>query len=299
MKISLSKVTLLAVIAALLSACLSNSIIVIDSANQNSRIDYIVIHGTSENFSESLRLLTTRTDNPVSAHYLIPEAGDPSYGDRALRIHSLVPEHGRAWHAGVSRWGRETSLNDRSIGIELVNQFKCSVSDRQIIEIEPEGMQCEFTAYSDQQISLLISLLKELLLRYPEIDPIDVVGHSDIAVMRKSDPGPLFPWQRLYAEGIGAWPDEDVVARYRHYYEEALPTARQVQQALNLLGYEVEISGELDRQTRFALRAFQLHYRPASYSGLIDTETASLLWALLEKYRSDDAGELTVEIVRR
>ncbi len=278
--------------AALLLSCSSLPMTRVESSNQNSRIDYLVIHGTSENFGESLRLLTSPTANPVSSHYLVPKINDPSYPDGSLRVYSLVDEPRRAWHAGVSYWAEEENLNDRSIGIEVVNEFKCNGTEMPLEEIDLAAVDCDFPACSDEQISLLIALLKNILARYPGIDPIDVVGHSDIAIMRKSDPGPLFPWQRLYEEGIGAWPDTEAVLAYQEQFLGAFPAVDRLQQGLLKLGYQVEVTGEYDRQTRFAVRAFQLHFRPADHSGSVDLETVALLWALLQKYRAAELAEM-------
>ena len=85
-----SLATLLAV-AVFSVACAPYRVVEYDSANQSSRIDYLVIHFTSEDYAESLRLLTQPTDRPVSSHYLIPENGDPTYPRSRLRIHRLVP----------------------------------------------------------------------------------------------------------------------------------------------------------------------------------------------------------------
>jgi N-acetylmuramoyl-L-alanine amidase len=277
----------------LLSRCISNPYIVVNSTNQNSRVDYLVIHGTSENFAESLRLLTTSTPNPVSAHYLVPEINDHSYPVDKLRVYSLVPEHRRAWHAGKSHWAEESSLNNRSIGIEVVNEFKCGSSTaKPLSESSVRDVSCRFLPYSDEQVYLLITLIKDILARYPELDPIDIVGHSDIAVMRKSDPGPFFPWQRLYKEGIGPWPDDATVANYKHLFAISRPAIESVQLALATLGYEIELTGIEDPQTQFSVRAFQLHFRPSDYSGALDIETLARLWALLEKYRYDELAEM-------
>ena len=267
-----------------LMGCATDTTIYVESTNQNSRIDFIVIHATSENFSESLRLLTTRASNPVSSHYLVPELNDPSYALASLRVHSLVPEHRRAWHAGVSYWREEVGLNDRSIGIEVVNEFKCSGTQLPVSEIQLDEVECDFPSYSDEQIELLVGLLNSILSRYPNINPIDIVGHSDIAIMRKSDPGPLFPWEKLYEQGIGAWPDELLKEKHRAQFSSARPCATRIQKALLALGYQIEITGELDPQSTYALRAFQLHFRPSDYSGEVDVETVAILWSLLEQY---------------
>ena len=247
--------------------CSSVPMVYVESTNQSSRIDYIVLHATSENFAESLRLLTTRNANPVSSHYLLPTLDDASYPRDDLRVFSLVDESQRAWHAGVSYWEEEESLNDRSIGIEIVNELECTGANKPVDEIVLEEVVCEFEPYPDEQIDLLIKLLADILQRYPRINPIDIVGHSDIAIMRRSDPGPMFPWQRLYEAGIGAWPDADATARYSGEFGINMPTVRTLQRALLGLGYQVKVTGELDVQTRFAVRAFQLHYRPADFSG--------------------------------
>ena len=68
-------------------------------------------------------------------------------------------------------------------------------------------------------------------------------------------------------------------------FENQPPTVERLQAALLRLGYLVEPTGELDHQTRFALRAFQMHFRPSDYGGAPDVETAATLWSLIEKYR--------------
>ena len=277
------KIARLLVLPLLMTAC--SDVVEIESTNQNSRIDYVVIHATSENFEESVRLLTTRTSNPVSSHYLIPAENDPTYSRNRVRLHQFVDEEQRAWHAGVSYWGGETALNDRSIGIEIVNEFKCGEAWKLTRASEPELLQCSFVPFTEAQIDLLIELLQGILERYPNINPLDIVGHSDIAILRRSDPGPLFPWKRLYLAGIGAWYDEESKLRYESQFARQLPAESELQAALQALGYQIELTGELDNQTRFALRALQLHFRPADYSGNPDVESMAILWSLLEKYR--------------
>jgi N-acetyl-anhydromuramyl-L-alanine amidase AmpD len=273
-----------------LTAC--SNVVEVPSSNYGSRVKYLVLHATSEDFAESLRLLTQPTANPVSSHYLVPAPGDPSYTRSSLRVHRLVPELERAWHAGVSYWAEETGLNDRSIGIEIVNEFKCSGTSGPVNETVPEDISCEFPSYDEEQIALVIELVSDILARYPSINPIDVVGHSDIAILRKSDPGPKFPWKRLYEAGIGAWYQEDLKADYEQRFEQRLPDIATVQDALNRLGYFVEPTGQFDNATRYAMRAMQLHFRPQNYTGEIDAESVAIIWALLEKYRPRELEEL-------
>ncbi len=134
-------------------------------------------------------------------------------------------------------------------------------------------------------IDLVIELAIDIIARNPDIAPVDVIGHSDIAPDRRVDPGPKFPWKRLYENGIGAWYDDETRDRYRRQFEVFPPQIGLLQQALDAYGYLVENSGINDDQTRFAVRAFQLHFRPDSYSGEVDAETAAILFSLLEKYR--------------
>ena len=113
-----------------------------------------------------------------------------------------------------------------------------------------------------------------------------------IAPARRVDPGPLFPWQSLYEQSIGAWFDEDTVAAYRQRFNVQLPGTEILQRALRAYGYDVDVTGEIDAQTRFALRAFQMHFRPADWSGQPDAECAAILFALIERYRPRAIGEL-------
>lgn len=274
------------------AGCSSLGLIDIPSENQNSRINFLVIHFTSENFSESLRLLTQRTENPVSVHYLVPEPGDETYRGRTLKIHRLVPEPRRAWHAGESYWSGATALNDTSIGIEIVNQSACVDNDPETDSPTPEEQTCTFLAYPDEQIEMVIRLADDILDRNPDIDPVDVIGHGDIAPGRRVDPGPRFPWKRLFDHGIGAWYDDDTVAGYRRQFDLNLPDLTTVQGALKAYGYQVDQTGENDVETRFAVRAFQMHFRPSEFSGIADVETVSILFALIEKYGAELLGSL-------
>lgn len=255
------------------------------SATQSSRINYLVIHFTAEHFAESMRLLTQATDRPVSVHYVVPEPGDETYTLNELRVHRLVDESRRARHAGTSYWDGTRNLNDSSIGIEVVNRSSCETVNPEGVITTPADQECNFLEFPEEQLDLVIQLAADIIARNPDIAPVDVIGHSDIAPDRRVDPGPVFPWKRLYENGIGAWYDDETLARYRQQFEAYPPEIRLVQEALRVYGYQVENTGENDSQTRFALRAFQLHFRPADYSGEIDTETVAILFSLVEKYR--------------
>ena len=275
----------------MLLACSSLRFVDIISENQSGRVDYLIMHYTSENFAESLRLLTERTERPVSSHYLVPENGDPSYPHRRLKVYRLVQEHQRAWHAGRSYWRGNTNLNNRTIGIEIVNQAKCAADDSALVMADPPTY-CEFPRYDPQQIELVIDLIADILRRHPNIDPDDILAHSDIAPNRKLDPGPTFPWRNLYERGIGAWYDEERVRYYSEHFKTRPLKLRLLQKALAAYGYDVKETGELDTRSRFAIRAFQMHFRSSDWSGQPDVETAAILFALLEKYRPRALEEL-------
>ncbi len=183
-------------------------------------------------------------------------------------------------------------MNNSSIGIEIVNRSRCEDIDPEV-QPAPENQQCTFLDFPEEQIELIIRLAKYILERNPDIDPIDVVGHGDIAPDRRLDPGPKFPWKRLYENGIGPWYDEGTVEKYLATFGNAPPDLLMMQRALAALGYRIEETGEEDVQTRFVVRAFQMRFRPAKWDAGIDAETAAILFALLEKYRPEALEELS------
>jgi len=229
------------------------------SVNHDSRVQFVVVHYTSASLERSLQLLT---HGEVSSHYLI---GD----DKKATVYKLVDENLRAWHAGESEWQGRTWLNSSSIGIEIVNPgFKQT----------PNGERYWYP-YSEAQVQSLIVLLKDISKRYA-ISPRSIIGHSDIAPLRKLDPGPLFPWKRLAAEGLGIWPNEQAVARQQGQYETELPSVSWFQGQLARVGYATPQTGELDVATRHVIAAFQMHFRPSRFDGLPDAQTAALLQVL-------------------
>jgi N-acetylmuramoyl-L-alanine amidase len=228
------------------------------SAYHDSRIQFVVLHYTSASLERSLQLLT---HGEVSSHYLI---GD----NKSATIYKLMDENLRAWHAGESQWQGRTWMNSSSIGIEIVNPgFKDTPTGRL------------WYPYTEAQVQSLIVLLKDISQRYA-INPRNIVGHSDIAPLRKLDPGPLFPWKRLAEQGIGIWPNEQAVARQQTRFETQLPSISWYQTQLARFGYDTPQTGELDVATRHVLAAFQMHFRPARYDGTPDAQTAAMLQVL-------------------
>jgi N-acetylmuramoyl-L-alanine amidase len=273
-------------------------IVVVNSENQDTRVRIVVIHHTTADFQESLDILTKKSNRPVSSHYLVPEPGDPSYSDKELRLYSLVNEEARAWHAGSSYWAGKTSLNDMSIGIELVNQTYCRRSEEaippEVIDQEPARI-CFYPDFAEPQLQILLDLLKGIMERHTEVKPTHIIGHSDIAPQRKIDPGPRFPWQRLYRLGYGAWYDDDTVVKYWEQFRKEMPPVLTLQTALNTYGYGIELSGKHDKQSRNVVRAFQMHFLPWQVSQEFTAETVAVLYALLEKYYPSELEHLLSE----
>jgi N-acetylmuramoyl-L-alanine amidase len=176
----------------------------------------------------------------VSAHYLIEEDG---------RIFRLVPEEHRAWHAGVGEWRGAADINARSLGIEIVNP----------------GHEFGYRPFPAEQMAALRRLALDILGRH-RIPAARVLGHADVAPLRKEDPGELFDWRGLAAAGIGLWPESTTLA--------VLESA--VAMALKRIGY-----GYTDEDLPAVIRAFQRHFRPHAITGGADAETRRRMAALL------------------
>lgn len=221
---------------------MSLRVIASPSPNFDSRdgqaVDMLVLHYTG---MQSAREALDRLCCPaakVSAHYMVEEDG---------AVHALVEEGSRAWHAGVSCWRGAANVNQRSVGIEIVNP----------------GHEFGYRAFPASQMRAVEQLCRGILERHA-IPPRNVVGHSDVAPARKEDPGERFDWQALAAQGIGHWPAPGTAPG-----TPPAPLAR-----LADYGYDLTVPDK-------AVTAFQRHFRPRRLSGLWDEECGQLLAALL------------------
>ena len=255
------RILLSALAALLVAGCATHSRIdaTYTSDGQDSRVEFLVIHFTSEGFPSSLKTLTTGT---VSSHYLVRD--DPP------TVYRLVDENRRAWHAGASAWKGHTQLNASSIGVEIVNRGPRG----------PPGAR-EWDPYPDAQMDVVVALVRDIMRRHG-IRPDRVVGHSDIAPQRKVDPGPAFPWRRLADEGLVVWPNAAEVARRLPIFEQSPPDVLWFQDRLAKHGFAVALNGELDEATVRVIAAFQMKYRPARHDGMPDAQTAALLDVLVD-----------------
>lgn len=243
---------------------------------QNFRQKYIILHYTALNDEKSINVLTQKT---VSAHYLVNNLGDKE-------IYQLVDENKRAYHAGISAWRNDKALNDTSIGIEIVNDGY--ITDSYGMRIFPE--------FDNEQVKKVAALVKDIANRYG-IPPTNILAHSDIAPTRKQDPGPKFPWKKLYDEyQIGMWYDYETRQDFmttevlnNPYFGSNINTPQFIfkyQTALKIFGYDLEPSGMVDDATKKTIEAFQYHFRPENYNGIMDAETWVILQALMKKYPS-------------
>ena len=184
---------------------------------RQSPVDMLILHCNAFDLDTFLYWMN---EYKCSAHYYIDFDGT---------ITRLVPEEKRAFHAGPGYWrGSDFSPNSRSVGIEL----------RQ----ETLGQ----TPYSPAQIKSLVKLSKEIVKRY-KIIPQNIIGHSDIGIDRKADPGPCFPWKKLTENGLGRWPD----LRKRLNCEN-------IGEMLALIGYDTRTEDKI----KFSAYAFCRHFLP-------------------------------------
>ena len=151
--------------------------------NQRKRsyksIKLLIIHYTGMQSERESLIRLCNPKSKVSSHFLINQKG---------KVYRLIQDNQIAWHAGISSWAKYKNLNRNSIGIELVNK----------------GHSFGYTNFKKKQISSLIKICKRLIEKY-NIKKNNIVGHSDVAPLRKSDPGEKFPWKELASGKIGIW----------------------------------------------------------------------------------------------
>ena len=222
-------------------------------------IDMLVLHYTG---MPSAAVALARLCDPaakVSAHYLVDEDG---------AVYALVAEDRRAWHAGVSSWRGRGDINGCSIGVEIVNP----------------GHEFGYRPFPEAQMAAVETLSRAIVARQP-IPPRHVLGHSDVAPGRRQDPGELFDWARLAAAGVGLWPTAKVARGEMGLTlgpgDGGAPVA-EIQQALAAFGYGVPTDGAFGAATAEVVAAFQRHFRPRRIDGVVDPETAQLIFRVLD-----------------
>jgi len=217
----------------------------------SSQVSVLVLHYTGMLSADAAISRLCDENAQVSAHYVVDEDG---------AVTCLVTPERRAWHAGVSSWRGRENVNDVSIGIEMVNR----------------GHEFGYQEFPQVQLEAVVSLSQELLVKYPLIVPRNVVAHSDIALLRKQDPGELFDWEYLARHGVGVVVRESVPEGCPVY------SAHQATMALQRYGYQVDVVDVWDAQALAVAIAFQRHFRRSDISGVWDAECTFILDKLLE-----------------
>ncbi len=206
--------------------------------------DLIVIHYTAMATADEALARLCDPECEVSAHYLISAQGE---------IAQLVEEEKRAWHAGAGAWGACTDVNSRSVGIELANDGN--------------------SPFSGPQMNALEGLLAQIIERW-SIPPERVIGHSDMAPTRKSDPGRRFDWRRLALNGLSVWPVGNTI-------QDA--DVAQFSKAARTVGYCDTINFDA------VLSAFRLRFRPWA-NGPLDATDMGLIFDLAKRFPVDQSA---------
>ena len=208
----------------------------------SKKITSIIIHYTGmQSERESLKRLLS-SSSKVSCHYLINRSG---------KIFRLVEDQNIAWHAGKSMWGKYKNLNKNSIGIELVNK----------------GHRHGYQTFTKIQIKRLVELCKYLKRKYRIKNKL-ILGHSDIAPLRKVDPGEKFPWRYLSLKGVGTYPGR---IRRREKFQK--------NNDVNTLFHNLHIIGYRYLKKNFRkkiIKNFQRRYRQNRVNGIQDSETLKI-----------------------
>ena len=214
--------------------------------------DTVILHYTG---MQSAKQSLARLCDPaaeVSAHYLIDEQG---------ACFQLVHPDKRAWHAGVSHWAGRDNANDWSIGIELQNP----------------GHEFGYRPFPKAQIDQLLALLDQLRSDF-SIPQHNYIGHSDVAPLRKQDPGALFPWNALFEEGFGVMPNPEATA-----VSEKSMSFVDTKEQLTAIGYLIED----ETSHTAALTAFKAHFMAVEdHKAELTDEVAACLNAVRKAFAS-------------
>ena len=214
------------------------------SARGSAAVSMLVLHYTGMRSAKAVLDRLCDKSAQVSAHYVIDEDGG---------TYQLVEEESCAWHAGVSYWRGHRNVNNISIGIEVVNP----------------GHEFGYRPFPAVQMHAVAELCRNIIARH-KIPAVNIVGHSDVAPLRKEDPGELFDWQWLAAQGVGLWPTGG---------ELQVAGCRLQDEKLATFGYEIPQDEE---SLSKVISAFQRHFRPSVINGIWDAECGERLAALLD-----------------
>ena len=227
----------------------------------SKQIKFIIFHYTGmKSESNALKRLTD-IQSEVSCHYLIKNNGE---------IVKIVPDLYIAWHAGESSWKNYKSLNQNSIGIEITNP----------------GHEYGYKNFTKKQITALLKLSKFLIKKY-KINPKNILGHSDIAVLRKKDPGEKFPWEYLAKNKIGIWHTLNKQDLLKNRKLKISKVEENIFfRNLFKIGYSKTFPKNIGRNKylRELIKSFQRRFRQELVDGKIDQESLLINKSLIKAY---------------
>jgi len=221
-------------------------------------IKFIILHYTGmKKESDAIKRLCD-PKSKVSSHYFIKNNGS---------ILNLVPESYTAWHAGISQWKNNKSLNKLSIGIEINNP----------------GHSNKYKKFSKKQIISISKLLKILKKKY-KIELKNVLGHSDIAPDRKKDPGEKFPWKILAKKKLSYW--HSLNQKKITIYRKVKITSSDENiflKNLYRIGYCKIKKENFTNSKKYLIKAFQRRFRQDLVDGKADKECFLISKSLLKR----------------
>ena len=208
------------------------------------KIKYLIFHYTGmKNDKLAIKKLTSDNSN-VSCHYYITSSG---------KLIQMVPDLYIAWHAGQSSWRNKKSLNASSIGIEISNP----------------GHEYEYKSFNKNQIKCLLKISKLLIKKY-NIYKKNILGHSDVAPLRKLDPGEKFPWKFLAENSVGIWHNLNSQKLKLLRQKKMELNSNQFIKYLEKIGYCIKYSSS--KEFKKIIKSFQMRFRPELVNGKIDLE---------------------------
>jgi N-acetylmuramoyl-L-alanine amidase len=219
-------------------------------------IKYVIFHYTGmQSEIEAFKKLKD-PKSKVSCHYFINRKGE---------IIQMVRDNKVAWHAGKSKWKFDKNLNKDSLGIELVNK----------------GHEFGYQNFTNAQIKSLINLCKFLKKKY-RIKKENFLGHSDIAPLRKLDPGEKFPWKKFSKHELGNWYEN----RKKIFYS---PNKKKFEsfffKNIYIIGYRYFSLKKNNSKKTMIIKSFQRKYLPRKVTGKIDQKTLKISHFLANNFK--------------
>ena len=216
-------------------------------------IKYLIFHYTGMKSDRLAIKRLTNFNSNVSCHYYIDERG---------KLIQLVPDLYIAWHAGISCWKKDNLLNNTSIGIEISNP----------------GHEHGYKNFNKKQIKCLIRISSNLIKKY-RIKKKNILGHSDIAPLRKKDPGEKFPWKFLANNNIGFWHNLNSKECKKLRGKKINFENKEFYRKLKKFGYSLNTSKKIE--IKKIVKSFQRRFRPDLVDGKVDKECFEIIKTLI------------------